>query len=85
MQSAQAASTLEEEKKEDGPVGPKHVGLANDIGESAELMENRHTRNVTSVFINQRKAWDDENDFQIPPELIRGITEELGFIKPSNI
>ena len=48
-------------------------------------MENRHTRNVTSPFINQKKAWDDENDFSISPEIVRGIVEELGFIKPSNI
>ena len=59
--------------------------LATNDGDAAELIENQHVKNVSSPFINQRKSWDDENDFQIPAELIRGITEELGFIKPSNI
>jgi len=86
--AAAQANPVEEEKKDeetDGPVGPKHAALANEAEEGAELIENRHTKNVSSVFINQRKAWDDENDFTIPPEIIRGITDELGFIKPSNI
>ena len=84
-----AATTVpaEEEKKaeEEGPVVPKHTGLAAGDGEEAELIENRHTRNITSQFINQRKSWEDENDFTIPAELVRGIVEELGFVKPSNI
>ena len=84
-QSAQAAATTEEEKKEEAEAAAKHQALANEASEAAELIENKHTKNLTGVFINQRKAWDDENDFQISPELIRGITEELGFIKPSNI
>jgi len=87
---AATAATVpaEEEKKaeEEGPVVPKHAALAaTDIGEEAELIENRHTRNITSQFINQRKSWEDENDFTIPAELVRGIVEELGFVKPSNI
>ena len=65
----------------------KHEALAKDNdGAETELMENRHTRNIMSPFINQQKSWDGpENEFAIPPELIRGIVEELGFIKPSKI
>ena len=84
-QEAATATTTEEEKKEEAEAAAKHQALANEASEAAELIENKHTKNLTGVFINQRKAWDDENDFQISPELIRGITEELGFIKPSNI
>lgn len=82
-QSAQAAAA--EEVKGDDPVAPKHEELKANADETVELMQNTHTRNITSPFINQKKAWDDENDFTIAPELVRGITEELGFIKPSNI
>lgn len=84
---AAAAEDQEEEKKEeedDGPVTAKHQALANEAGESVELIQNTHTQNVTSVFVNQRKSWDDENDFTIPPEIIRGILE-MDFIKPSHI
>ena len=93
-ETKQAAATStptnnEEEKKEEdtGPVGPKHQNLANDKdGAEVEKMNNRHTRNILSPFINQQKSWDGpENEFEISPELIRGIVEELGFIKPSKI
>ena len=87
--AAQATSAAEEEKKEEdtGPVEAKHVELAKDNdGAEAELIDNRHTRNIMSPFINHQKSWDGpECDFAIPPELIRGIVEELGFIKPSKI
>lgn len=86
--AATEESKVEEEKKgeeDTGPIVPKHVEIAETVGESAELIENRHTRNITSHFINQRKSWDDENDFQINADLVRGITQELGFIKPSKI
>jgi len=49
---AQAATREEEKKGEEAKAGPKHQRLQNDAGESAELMENRHTRNVSSIFIN---------------------------------
>ena len=85
--AAQNNAGEEEKKEEDGPVGPKHQALAKDNdGSEATLIENRHTRNIASPFINQQKSWDGpDNDFAIPPELIRGIVEELGFIKPSKI
>jgi len=39
-------------------------------------MQNKHTRNVISPFINQSKSWDDE-DLSILPDLKKGIIEEL--------
>ena len=50
-QSAQA-SQAEEEKKGEEAVGPKHQQLQEEKGESAELIENRHTKNISSPFIN---------------------------------
>lgn len=85
--SAQAAAeeTKGEEVKSDS-VAPKHQQLASQADEGVEIMQNRFTRNITSPFINQKKAWDEDTDFiQISPELIKGIVEELGFIKPSKI
>ena len=49
-----------------------------------EIMQNKHTRNVISPFINQSKSWDDE-DLSILPDLKKGIIEGLGFLKPSKI
>ena len=52
---AAAAEDQEEEKKEeedDGPVTAKHQALADEAGESVELIQNTHTQNVTSVFVN---------------------------------
>ena len=71
---AEETKAAAEEEKDLGPIAPKHEQIADTAGESAELIENRHTRNITSHFINQRKSWDDENDFQINPDLVRGIT-----------
>lgn len=54
--ASQASAATEEEKKEEedtGPVAPKHTQLANDKdGAEVEKMENRHTRNILSPFIN---------------------------------
>lgn len=54
--TSQASAAVEEEKKEEedtGPVAPKHTQLANDKdGSEVIKMENRHTRNILSPFIN---------------------------------
>ena len=54
--TSQASAATEEEKKEEedtGPVAPKHNQLVNDNdGAGVEKMENRHTRNILSPFIN---------------------------------
>ena len=50
------------------------------------MIENKFTRNLMSPFINHMKSWDDEDDMTaIAPEIVKGIVEELGFLKPSNI
>lgn len=46
-------------------------------------MQNKHTKNVISPFINQSKNWDDE-DLNIPADLKQGIIEGLG-LQPSKI
>ncbi len=38
-----------------------------------------------SPFLSTKKSWDDEEEFQITPEIMKGITEELNFSKPSHI
>ena len=75
--------TAEESKEE--PVGPKHAELKQEQGEDVEIMQNKFTKNIVSPFINHQKAWDDEEHFKIPEDLQKGITQSLGFIKPSNI
>ena len=35
--------------------------------------------------MSQKKIWDDEEHFSLPPEIKKGIVEELGFKKPSII
>jgi superfamily II DNA/RNA helicase len=32
-----------------------------------------------------QKSWEDEDQFPIPKDILKGIVEELGFIRPSNI
>lgn len=76
-------SSVEEETK----VAKKHQGLAKDKEEGleeVELMQNKHTRNIMSPFINQSSSWDDK-ELGIPDDLKKGIVEELGFLKPSRI
>lgn len=80
-----AAEEAKTQSAEESKLAPKFDALQNEKGETVEVLENKYTKNITSPFIAQQKAWDDDNIFQIPPEIIRGITEELGFIKPSNI
>lgn len=48
-------------------------------------MQNNFTKNLMSPFINQTRSWDDDEHFRIPDELKKGITNELGFLKPSKI
>ena len=64
---------------------PKHQTLAKDDGENVELIQNKFSKNVASPFVNQQKSWDDEEQFKIPVEIQKGITQELGFLKPSKI
>jgi superfamily II DNA/RNA helicase len=35
--------------------------------------------------LSQKKTWDDEEHFSLPPEIKKGIIEELNFSKPSII
>ena len=74
---------IEEEKKAD----KKHYNLKEDKDKGiheVELIQNKHTRNIASPFINQSKSWDDE-ELAIPADLKKNIIEELGFLKPSRI
>lgn len=76
-------SSLEESKGQQ----KKHKDLVKDKEEGieeVELMQNKHTRNIMSPFINQSSSWDDA-DLGIPSDLKKGIVEELGFLKPSRI
>ena len=66
-------------------VAPKHEVLKQEQGEDVEILQNKFTKNIVSPFINHQKAWDDEEHFKIPDDLQKGITQSLGFIKPSNI
>ena len=56
-----------------------------DRGEGVELMKLKNVKQKASPFINQTRSWDDEEHFKIPAEIQKGIVEELGFLKPSNI
>ncbi len=72
---------------EEAKIGKKHAALVKDKEEGVEeveIMQNKHTKNVTSPFINQSKSWDDE-ELNIPADLKKGIIEQLGFLKPSKI
>ena len=71
-------------------VQPKHAELQ-DTGRNAEAVEEIEvTQNciikqrLNSAFINHQKSWDDEA-IQIPEEIQKGITDCLGFSKPSKI
>ncbi len=35
--------------------------------------------------MSQKRTWDDDDHFSLPPEIKKGIVEELGFSKPSII
>jgi len=59
--------------------------FADDRGEGVELMKLKNVKQKASPFINQQRSWDDEEHFTIPADLQKGIVEELGFNKPSNI
>lgn len=48
-------------------------------------MKLKNVKQKASPFINQQRSWDDEDVFAIPSEIRKGIIEELGFLKPSNI
>ena len=75
----------EETKEGEGAALQKHESLRQDAGEAVELIQIKGIRNLASPFINQQRDWDDVQHVVIPQELQKGITEELGFIKPSNI
>ena len=83
-----AEESKEESKQEeskDDAVRPKHETLKQDQGEDVTLIQNKYTKNIASPFINHKRSWDDDDYFKIPEELQQGITQEQGFIKPSNI
>lgn len=80
----QSSHQVEEEKKGHSQ---KHFNLKEDKDkgvEEVELIQNKHTRNIASPFINQSKSWDDP-ELAIPEDIKRNIIEELGFQKPSRI
>ena len=81
VESLESANTTQGETSE----VPKHQTLAKDEGENVELIQNKFSKNVASPFVNQQKSWDDEEQFKIPVEIQKGITQELGFLKPSKI
>jgi hypothetical protein len=75
----QSSKHAEEEKK--GHHSQKHFNLKEDKDkgvEEVELIQNKHTRNTASPFINQSKSWDDE-ELAIPEDLKENIIKQLGF------
>jgi hypothetical protein len=81
VESLESANATQGEATE----ASKHQTLAKDEGENVELIQNKFSKNVASPFVNQQKSWDDEEQFKIPVEIQKGITQELGFLKPSKI
>jgi len=55
-----------------------------DEEETVELLTLK-SKQRASPFLNKSRSWTDEDHFQIPPEILKGITEELGFLLPSYI
>jgi ATP-dependent RNA helicase DDX19/DBP5 len=72
------------EKSEAGDI-PAKKDFSDDRGEGVELMKLKNVKQKASPFINQQRSWDDDEHFTIPADLQKGIVEELGFNKPSNI
>jgi ATP-dependent RNA helicase DDX19/DBP5 len=50
-----------------------------------ELVKNEYTKNIANPCINQKKDWDNEDDFTIPKDIVKNIQDNLKFVKPSNI
>jgi len=52
-----------------------------------ELMQLKGVKQKASPFLSKKINWDDEEDegFQISPEVKKGIIEELNFSRPSQI
>lgn len=68
----------------------KHQKLVKDKDGGVEQVEikaiHKNIRNkIDSPFINQQKDWENEDYFQIPKDLLKGITDALEFKKPSKI
>lgn len=55
-----------------------------DEEETIELL-NLKSKQRASPFLNKQRSWQDEDHFAIPPEILKGITEELQFLIPSYI
>ena len=72
--SNKAAGGQEESKNEGGQ-----------MIDEVKVMKNKYTRNVQSPFISEQREWQDGDHFSLSPELIKGITEENEFRKPSKI
>ena len=75
-----------EEKKDPAA---KHEKLQEDGGKGVtnevELIQNKYTQNVAQPFISSTKVWEDEEQFNIPDDILQNIINELGFKKPSII
>lgn len=67
----------------------KHEKLQEDAGKGVtnevELIQNKYTQNVAQPFISSTKVWEDDEQFNIPDDILQNIINELGFKKPSII
>lgn len=76
-------STKEETKEE-----VKQESTNADGTEAVDVVATNFNPNIKSkkisAFINQDKSWDDPQ-FNLPPNIKRGIIEELGWDRPSKI
>ena len=46
---------------------------------------NKDVKTKTNPFISVTAGWDDKKIFGLPPNLMKGIIDELNFPKPSKI
>lgn len=63
----------------------KNKAVANDEVNEVDVATFGKIKQKASPFLNQKKSWDDDEDFQITPELKKGIIDELCFSRPSHI
>jgi hypothetical protein len=56
------------------------------VGEIELIKDNPHVKNaLTSPFLSTKVTWDDEEHFTIPKDILKGIIEGQGFLRPSRI
>ena len=76
------------EDKEETKEEVKQESTNADGTEAVDVVETNFNPNIKSkkisAFINQDKSWDDPQ-FNLPPNIKRGIIEELGWDRPSKI